>query len=700
MNHVRNNTRFVLLILVLSGLAGFVPSAMAQKNYPPELPGSKSMTYKSVGDVNLKLWIYEPEGHNAATDRRPVVVFFFGGGWKAGSPQQFQTHCEYLASRGIIAATADYRVATRHGCKADACVEDTKSAIRWLRQNAVTLGIDANRICAAGGSAGGHTACCAGVISGFEAKGEDHDVSSKPNAMVLFNPAVMIAPLDGFDLSEISDEKYADIASRTGVPPQQISPIHHVHAELPPTIIFHGQADVTVPYATVEEYGRRATAAGNRCEVCGFADARHGFFNAGRGKTESEKEEGSQRYRRTLRKMDEFLHSLNWLDKHRPDHVVDEEFVTLRGPYENSFARFAKEKKGHVAFLGGSITEGNFYRPLVEEWLRKRFPDTDFQFTNAGISSTCSNTGAFRLSRDVLSQGPVDLLFVEFAVNDDQDAAHSAEDCIHGMEGIIRHTREHNPRVDIVMTHFVNPGMLKTLTDGNEILSASRHEQVARHYAVSSVFLPKALGARIADSRMTWKQFGGTHPKQPGNQLAAVLATSILDEAWRTLNPETVDAQPHATPAAAIQPTSFSAGQLLPPAAAKDTTGWEISVPEWDGIPGGKRERFCAIRLLHSATPGATAELDFDGTAVGVYVVAGPDAGQLQYQIDDGEWKTAELYHRYSKGLHYPRTVMFATQLNEGTHRLRLRLSAEHHQHSKGTDARIIGFTVNGATSE
>jgi hypothetical protein len=57
--------------------------------------------------------------------------------------------------------------------------------------------------------------------------------------------------------------------------------------------------------------------------------------------------------------------------------------------------------------------------------LQRRFPDTKFTFTDAGLSSTCSTTGAFRLSTDVLSQGPVDLLFIEFAVNDDQDAGHA-----------------------------------------------------------------------------------------------------------------------------------------------------------------------------------------------------------------------------------------------------------------------------------
>lgn len=691
--------RWKALFILFAGYNLGTSIATAQKNYPPELPGSTAMVYKTVGNTDLRLWLYKPDGHNAEADQRPAVVFFFGGGWKAGTPQQFEAHCQYLAGRGIVAATADYRVSTRHNCKADACVEDAKSAIRWVRKNASKLGVDPNRICAAGGSAGGHTACCAGVVTGFEAEGEDHSISSKPNALALFNPAVLIAPLHGFDVPGISEEKYADIASRTGVPPEQISPIHHVTANLPPTIIFHGKADDTVPFATVAEFGRRATAEGNRCEVHGFADAPHGFFNGGRGKTDSEKEQARLWQRRTLRKLDEFLHSLQWLDENRSDKVVDEDFVALRGNYKNSFARFAKEKKGHVAFLGGSITEMDGYRPRIAEWLQKRFPETEFQFTNAGISSTCSNTGAFRLQRDVLSKGTVDLLFVEFAVNDDQDAAHSADRCVQGMEGIIRHTRQHNPCADVVMTHFVNPGMLETLASDESILSASQHEIVARHYGISSVYLSKVVAARIGDGTLTWKEFGGTHPGPVGNQLAADLVTSVLTEAWRGLDINGFEAVPHELPLVSIRETSFSQGRLLLPDQTELSEGWEVSIPDWDTIKGGKRSRFLNVPMLHSTTPNAATEFTFHGNAVGAYMVAGPDAGRLEFQVDDQGWGSAELYHRFSKTLHYPRTVMFGSGLKPGKHRLRLRVSSDRHEQSQGNAARVIGFAVNGSES-
>ena len=68
------------------------------------------------------------------SDKRPAIVFFFGGGWTGGSPGQFEQQCKYLASRGMVAITADYRVASRHNVKAMCCVADAKSAIRFRAQ--------------------------------------------------------------------------------------------------------------------------------------------------------------------------------------------------------------------------------------------------------------------------------------------------------------------------------------------------------------------------------------------------------------------------------------------------------------------------------------------------------------------------------------------------------------------------------------
>jgi acetyl esterase len=273
------------------------------RSYPPELPEAAAETYKTVGDVKLNLYIFTPKDHSSS-DQRAAVVFFFGGGWRSGSPGQFHEHCKYLASRGMVAVTADYRVSSRHGTKARECVADAKSAVRWIRANATRLGIDAKRVAAGGGSAGGHIAACTGVISDFDASKEDASVSSVPNAMVLFNPALVLAPVA--DELPFPEDRLKDLQERMGAEPARLSPYHHVKSGAPATIIFHGKADTTVPYRTAELFDIAMNKAGNRCQLIGFEGQPHGFFNHGRS--------DNRFYIDTVRAMDKFFVELGFLE--------------------------------------------------------------------------------------------------------------------------------------------------------------------------------------------------------------------------------------------------------------------------------------------------------------------------------------------------------------------------------------------------
>jgi acetyl esterase/lipase len=286
-----------------------VPAGFAQerkkpdRGYPPQMESTQIEVYKTAGDVKPRLWIYTPERQKPG-DERAAIVFFFGGGWRSGSPKQFEPHCKYLASRGMVAIAADYRVASRHQVKAKECVADAKSAVRWIRQHAQSLGIDPNRIAAGGGSAGGHLAACTGFVPGFDESSEDATVSSVPNALVLFNPAVMLAPVEG--QRPLNPERAGDLHERMGTDPVQLSPFHHVKADAPPTIIFHGRDDSAVPYRTVELFAEAMEKVGARCKLLGYEGQGHGFFNYGRRDNEM--------YRRTLAAMDEFLTELRYLE--------------------------------------------------------------------------------------------------------------------------------------------------------------------------------------------------------------------------------------------------------------------------------------------------------------------------------------------------------------------------------------------------
>jgi lysophospholipase L1-like esterase len=367
------------------------------------------------------------------------------------------------------------------------------------------------------------------------------------------------------------------------------------------------------------------------------------------------------------------------------------ENVQPRGEFQNARSKFVNEKTGRVAFLGGSITEMEGYRPMVCDLLKKRFPETKFSFVAAGIGSTCSTTGAFRLATDVFGDGPVDLLFVEFAVNDDQDAAHTRDECIRGMEGIVRHARALNPNVDIVITFFVNEAMLQTLHDNKTPLTIESHQAVAEHYNIPTINLAREVAQEIDAGKLTWKQYGGVHPAPYGNAICARMIDELFNRAWS--NAPVTSVKAHTTPEKPLDTFNYEHGRFINPKEAKVDARWTLDVPDWSKLPGSKRSRFTQIPMLVATEPGAELTLNFEGTSVGAYVVAGPDAGIVEASIDAGEPHNVDLYHRFSKSLHYPRTVMLGTELSPGKHTLKLRLSQE--THSAGHAIRVMQFVAN-----
>jgi len=248
---------------------------------------TRKVLYKRVDDVELRLHAFEPEGHTAE-DKRPAIVFFFGGGWVGGTPAHFYRQSAHLARRGMVAYCAEYRVRNRHGTTPFECVEDGKSAIRYVRQHADELGVDPQRIAAGGGSAGGHVAACTAVIDGFGEKREKASVSSRPTALVLFNPVIDTGP-EGYGYERLK-ERY-----------REISPVEHVTNKTPPTIIFQGDADTTTPPGGARTFCQRMKKVGRRCELVEFSGAKHGFFNRG------------EAFKKTLAAADAFLTSLGYL---------------------------------------------------------------------------------------------------------------------------------------------------------------------------------------------------------------------------------------------------------------------------------------------------------------------------------------------------------------------------------------------------
>ncbi len=366
--------------------------------------------------------------------------------------------------------------------------------------------------------------------------------------------------------------------------------------------------------------------------------------------------------------------------------------VRFAGDYSNSKRVFETTGKGRVAFMGGSITEMDGYRPMVCEYLQKKYPNTEFEFIAAGISSTNSDVGAFRLESDVLSRGDIDLFFVEFAVNDDQDGQFELEHSIRGMEGVVRHIRTACPNVDIVMTYFVNENLMQKYREGSVATSIQAHKQVAERYDISTIDLAKEIQEQIDAKEITWDEFGGVHPAPRGNRICADMIAALLDKAWAKPTADALVA--HELPEA-IDKYSYAGGYFRGFDGLVISGGFNVLVPDWSQIPGGFRDRFAGIPCLCADKPGAEAKFEFEGNALALYVLAGPDAGMVETQIDGGEWTKANAYHDYSGGLHYPRAVMLADALTSGKHQVVIRVSEDKDERGNGHALRIMQICCN-----
>jgi len=290
-------------LIVLTILVCFCITLFAQDEYDKVEGASTVEVYKTIDGTDLRLWFFNPKDI-AEGDTRAAIIFYFGGGWNQGTPNQFKKHSEYLAARGMIAILADYRVNKRHNVKAEKCVADAKSSIRYLRKNANRLGIDPDKIVSAGGSAGGHLGASVATLPGLDDPTDDISISSKPNASVLFNPVLATDEIPG--QFELVDKFSSTLKSRMEGSLKAMSPYHHVKFGVGPMLIFHGTADETVPYVTAKAFHDKMRSAGNVCTLVAYEGEGHGFFNFGR--------KANGPYIDTVKRMDDFLVMLGFLD--------------------------------------------------------------------------------------------------------------------------------------------------------------------------------------------------------------------------------------------------------------------------------------------------------------------------------------------------------------------------------------------------
>lgn len=244
--------------------------AAAQENFfsklQKELEPDLVVTYKKIGDRELKLHVFHPENFKP-TEKRPVHVVIHGGGWRSGTPRKFYPYAQSLVSEGYVGISVEYRlVDAKKGITVFDCVKDGRAAIRYIRANAKALGIHPDRMAVGGGSAGAHVALGTALFDGLDHADEDLSVSCRPDSLILL-----------FAVLDTSPEGYGN--KLIGEDWKKISPLHQIKPNMPPTLIFHGDKDNVAPYPILTKFCETLEAKGNTYELVLEKGGAHGHIN-------------------------------------------------------------------------------------------------------------------------------------------------------------------------------------------------------------------------------------------------------------------------------------------------------------------------------------------------------------------------------------------------------------------------------------
>ncbi len=346
------------------------------------------------------------------------------------------------------------------------------------------------------------------------------------------------------------------------------------------------------------------------------------------------------------------LHAIVFAEQYPLREAVE---YRVRNGLPNFFGKVGKGQAVRIAYLGGSITAQEGWRPKTLDWFRDQFPQAEISQINAAIGGTGSDLGVFRLKHDVLDHQP-DLLFVEFAVNDGGAPPHRIHQA---MEGIVRQTIRANPATDLCFVYTLVGGWTQTLREGKFPRAASAMEAIADHYGIPSIHMGLRVAIMEGEGKLIFK---GALPKTDDEKAAMKgkivfspdnvhpypdtgheLYVQTVVRAMKQIR-EVGEVGPHPLPKP-FAADHWEAAKMLPLTKAQLSSNWQRLDSDKHNL--AKRFRHRMPEMFYTNRPGETMTIRFKGTGLRIYDLLGPDCGQVTVTLDDKPVKVVPRFDAY-----------------------------------------------------
>jgi acetyl esterase/lipase len=251
-------------LLLAAGAWAQPPKALVPENTPTGFPGAETFVYRELQPEPVRIHVFKPQDWKAG-DRRPAVIWFFGGGWTTGTPANSIGWGKWAATCGWIGIAPDYRTNGRWGTTPLASVADGRAALRWVQDHAVALGVDPKLIVVGGNSAGSHVALWTAIMHSPPGSDAREAPTFKPAALLLTSV-----------ISDTTKER-GYTPRRFGENATALSPIDQLDATMPPMLVIHGEADALVPVRQSIALRDKLVATGNVIEFIAVPHGGHNF---------------------------------------------------------------------------------------------------------------------------------------------------------------------------------------------------------------------------------------------------------------------------------------------------------------------------------------------------------------------------------------------------------------------------------------